>query len=141
MHNKQKRVQLLLKVFDLIAIANTTGGFAYQLQKGDEKHEQHKIYYPLSEEYPDISWQAEYTVQDKLNLTAAECVEAACFYCVEPKKSCFINTLPNNASYRFKWGFEPIFRYVADRRAFKKELAKNLDTVCFPDRTNPNIDK
>lgn len=139
---RQKRVELILKTFDLMSEANSKGGFGYRLKKQDEQYKNHKISHPLSADYPNANPQKEYELQEDLYLLAAKSLASACFYCREPKKSCFIDTLPDDDNYRFKWGFEPVFRSArSDREPFRQELAKNPDAICFPYHPSPGIDK
>ncbi len=138
---KARRVTLILKAFDLMSAANSTGSFAYRLKKDDENYKNHKKSHPLSEKYQGTDQNVEYEKQQQIDMLAAAAYDEACFNCVGPKKDCFVATLPPDPTYRYVHGIEPMFRYSDDRKPFKKELKKNPDAVCFPYHKRPVIDK
>lgn len=137
---KARRVGLILKAFDLMSAANSKSSFAHQLEEQDQNHKNHKKSHPLSEKYQGTDHNAEYDKQQQLDVLAAA-YDEACFYCVEPKKECFVDTLPKDPTYRYFHGIEVWFRHAYDRKQFKKDLNNNPDTVCFPNRKSPTVDK
>jgi hypothetical protein len=138
---KARRVELILKAFELMSAANDKGSFAYQIEKQDQNYRKHKKSHPLSEKYQGTDHNAEYNKQQQLDALAAAAYDEACFHCVEPKKECFVATLPKDPNYRYVYGIESRFRYADDRNPFKKELKKNPDAVCFSYHKSSLVDK
>lgn len=130
--SKARRVDLILKAFDLMSAANSKSSFAHQLEEQGQNHKNHKKSHPLSEKYQETDHNAEYDKQQQLDALAAAAYDEACFYCVEPRKECFVDTLPKDPTYRYFHGIEVWFRHAYDRKQFKKELKNNPNAVCSP---------